>query len=1219
MVLDNPIVLSEEIEALSDSIEILKHNFESDFNNIISYFYLEDTSTFPVVQDDGSYIINTSNGVFVLSETILNHIDTKELEVEGYQRIQTTNGSSIYYLYSENGYTFINMADSTQYKMELIDISSSRNRLGLIDLNFDNLKGCIDGFNTTVEGFKKLVNDIKSFRKFDDIYTQLGDLIYIMRTLQDHLECFYDNGYNTLEVGIARIFKDIIEHKLQKLYDNANFLEDFAVYEYHKYNKEILRYSQSGNLVKKKEAERLCKEALVNWTRAKGEKKLLEFFLDKAKLLEKITMSTINKLPKTLKAAKAMKAGKNVFGKVVKFIGTPVGTLLQAIPLYFDVDDAVTELGKWRELYTKVKLILPCPEDSNIAYNLFEDVKTSFGWHITGYGSVVLADAIGMVLDAGSISWSASLICDLYSVSIGWYNHVISDSNLKWYNAIYSNLKCNLRPSPTLPLLPPVNPIHDPSGYVYEAISSNRLQGVTATAYYKETVEDMYGDLHENVVLWDAAEYAQENPLFTDENGMYRWDVPQGLWQVKFEKEGYQTTYSEWLPVPPPQLDVNIPMTQMLQPTVISGKAYADGVEFAFDKYMDPATLNTDNIKVTKNGIAINGSIVLLNEEATSEGQQQTYASKVRFEVPQGEELLTTDKVQLTVRKTVKSYAGVQMENDFSQQFDVELHVRRIATDSLVNVAYGGQRTLKVGALPADAAKGKKMTVKTLSGMIATTNAEVLTLDENGEAELTINGELPGATAVTFAIEDTDVEAQMIVNVKNAANMVAVAPIASRISGTEVYRGTEIRLSTETENAVIYYTLDGSCPCDTKAAIRYNQDEPIVIATDNVVIKAIATAHDLGESEVKEFRYTLKKTTLSWQMPKGWTWISHNMDEAVPVTAFQTNAECIVGQDSEIDIAGGMNGNLTTLQSNQTFKLKVTEPTEYRLSGYEFNAAANPTQVEVGWNWIGYPLNQTMTLDEALSFSSPTDGDCIVGQDGFAEYVDGKWCGTLNFLVPGHGYLYKSAVRNELLFNTTFVSTASSRMKKNKKANSVWNADSHAYPDIMPLTACLYDNSMKADASDFLIAAFAGEECRGVSQNIDGRMMVSIFGDGDEQLSFKAIDLQTGIVYDIKEELTFEANNKGTWNVPYALTLGDVSTVTFANNYGDVNGDGVVDVADIASIISSMASIINAMVGTSDPQADVNGDGTVDVADIATIICIMAEQARLNESFEEEE
>ena len=53
---------------------------------------------------------------------------------------------------------------------------------------------------------------------------------------------------------------------------------------------------------------------------------------------------------------------------------------------------------------------------------------------------------------------------------------------------------------------------------------------------------------------------------------------------------------------------------------------------------------------------------------------------------------------------------------------------------------------------------------------------------------------------------------------------------------------------------------------------------------------------------------------------------------------------------------------------------------------------------------------------------------------------------------------------------------------------------------------------------------------------------------------------------------------------------------------GDVNGDGIVDVADIASVIDCMSG--NGKV--SKERADVNGDGTVDVADIAAIIDIMA-------------
>ena len=54
---------------------------------------------------------------------------------------------------------------------------------------------------------------------------------------------------------------------------------------------------------------------------------------------------------------------------------------------------------------------------------------------------------------------------------------------------------------------------------------------------------------------------------------------------------------------------------------------------------------------------------------------------------------------------------------------------------------------------------------------------------------------------------------------------------------------------------------------------------------------------------------------------------------------------------------------------------------------------------------------------------------------------------------------------------------------------------------------------------------------------------------------------------------------------------------------GDVNGDGTVDVADIASIVSVMAGM-----APSD-TADVNGDGVVDVADVSTVISIMAGNA----------
>lgn len=701
--------------------------------------------------------------------------------------------------------------------------------------------------------------------------------------------------------------------------------------------------------------------------------------------------------------------------------------------------------------------------------------------------------------------------------------------------------RCGQKPCVCPPPYPQIPPIHDPSGYVYEGVASNRLQGVTATAYYKETVEDMYGDLHENVVLWDAEEYAQENPLFTDEYGMYRWDVPQGLWQVKFEKEGYQTTYSDWLPVPPPQLEVNIPMTQLLQPTVASAKAYSEGVEVTFDKYMNPETLTADNIIVTRNGEVADGTVELLNEEVAYEGQSQTFASKVRFTVPEDAPLLSTDEVILTVSKAVESYAGVQMQDTYTQAFDVEPRVTLIAVDSLINVAYGGERTLTVAALPADASKGKTMHVQSLSTMIATTDSDELTLDENGQAELKVSGELPGSTIISFTIDDADVTGSMTVNVKDAANLVTMAPRASRVSGTEVYRGTVIRLTSETEDAEIWYTLDGSCPCNTETALKYNPDEPIVIASDNVTIKAMAKGHDLGESEVAEFHYTLKRTTMGYQIPQGWTWLSHNIDDGVPASSFQTNALRILSQTDELinDPVFGLVGGLTELLPTESFKVQLSAEAENSVQGYEFNARDKKVPVDAGWNWIGYPVNQTMTLEEALAWYEATDGDYIVGQDGFAVYADGKWNGTLEGMVPGKGYLYKAVSDNYITYNTAIVSNAASRIgKKMLLMGSPWAVDRHAYPEVTPLIAWLYDNDIKTTEGDYVVAAFCDSECRGIGLWQNDRLMMNIYGKIGDKIHFLAFDTNTEKVYNITETFSFDSNPVGSWRIPQVLNIG---------------------------------------------------------------------------------
>ena len=398
-----------------------------------------------------------------------------------------------------------------------------------------------------------------------------------------------------------------------------------------------------------------------------------------------------------------------------------------------------------------------------------------------------------------------------------------------------------------------MKPYIDPSGYVYEGVSSNRLEGVMASCYYKETVEDMYGDLHENIVLWNAEEYAQENPLFTDENGMYRWDVPQGLWQVKFEKEGYETTYSEWLPVPPPQLEVNIPMKQNVQPNVKSARAFEDAVEIQFDKYMMPELLTTENIMVLADENIVEGTIELLDEEVSYEGETDKYASKIRFNA---KEPFSAEEVTLIVKNRVKSYAGIRMQDDYSQNFTVELEVRKIECDSVLSVVYGEQSTITVQVHPASAAAGKTLKVKSFAPLLLSVDKNAVTLDAEGKAEITISGDLPGTAALSFEVDGYDISAISVVKIGKMESLMVATPTTSIASGSEVAVGTEIYLSCATGNATIYYTLDGTCPCEnTSSVIRYD-GTPIVI-NETTTIKAIAYAEGMYESEVATFVYTV--------------------------------------------------------------------------------------------------------------------------------------------------------------------------------------------------------------------------------------------------------------------------------------------------------------------------------------------------------------------------
>lgn len=217
----------------------------------------------------------------------------------------------------------------------------------------------------------------------------------------------------------------------------------------------------------------------------------------------------------------------------------------------------------------------------------------------------------------------------------------------------------------------------DPSGYVYEGITSNRLAGVTATAYWiaPEFIdENGIGD-ETKAVLWDAFEYEQMNPLITDSNGQYAWDVPEGLWQLKFEKDGYETAYSEWLPVPPPQTEVHIGMVSYDRPEVKSAKWDQKTLTVKFSKPIIPATVNNFEI-LDKDKKPLKYEVSF--DETLTDLSGVNYCKVFEFTVD-------ADPFFVKGNSGVKSYADVEMsETETNVVSDVMYSLFDVATKTAV-------------------------------------------------------------------------------------------------------------------------------------------------------------------------------------------------------------------------------------------------------------------------------------------------------------------------------------------------------------------------------------------------------------------------------------------------------------------------------------------------------------------------------------------------------
>ena len=292
--------------------------------------------------------------------------------------------------------------------------------------------------------------------------------------------------------------------------------------------------------------------------------------------------------------------------------------------------------------------------------------------------------------------------------------------------------------------------IIDPSGFVYEATPFNRLEGVKCTIYYKETEDS-------TPVLWDASEYEQENPLYTNSEGKYAWNVPEGLWQVKYEKEGYKTIYSDWLPVPPPQTEVNIGMVSTESPNVEYVNFYNDYVEIYFDQYMDINTLTSETISLTN----INDENIPFTIEYTNEVPSALDSDVMlcrRILINPVADLNINDSYTLVISSSVRNYAGLEL-SDFTQQ-DIVTNIPEITlSDNDLFSSAGDSETITI-------------TVSNIyDGIIecSSSNPFVASIDNeiqlvDGKATITVKSLEQGYAIVDFKLKNTNISTKLYVS-----------------------------------------------------------------------------------------------------------------------------------------------------------------------------------------------------------------------------------------------------------------------------------------------------------------------------------------------------------------------------------------------------------------------------------------------------------------------
>ena len=236
----------------------------------------------------------------------------------------------------------------------------------------------------------------------------------------------------------------------------------------------------------------------------------------------------------------------------------------------------------------------------------------------------------------------------------------------------------------------------------------------------------------------------------------------------------------------------------------------------------------------------------------------------------------------------------------------------------------------------------------------------------------------------------------------------------------------------------------------------------------------------------------------------------------------------------------GWYGTLNAVSVKEMYKVNVVEAQEFKYEGSYVNYDECVIPLYKGWNYIGYPVNERMSLADALAELDANVGDVIKAQNGTAVYTEeeGWFSYDLTELVPGEGYMYQNTSNS--IKQLTYTTKKTTSTDSDNRSSKYWTVDATQYPSNMTMIAMT-----DVEGGDYEVAAFVNGELRGSSrpvyvESLNAHILVlTISGDEVAEVTFKYYDIATGEEVAFKNRINYSNDAVvGSMAEPYMLTRG---------------------------------------------------------------------------------